>query len=347
LTILKRLCAGNLDRDGLEQMQAAFQTVLLAALDPETSEVSFENFESLVATAQEQCQRVVRDRSEDIRKTECLRPDDVQGLSDELIPMHDMFVRARECRPCAKAKSMLDPRGLKSLLIEYALLPANGSANQCLAACGLAKGSPVNFRDFLWMVRRMRQFRRNEDSDRRKAMFNAVDRDGSGNLSMIEIFRLIADLGLGPTCRDEQIEMQSLILNIDADGSGEFNSVEFEGLIQELEERIRRKERTNLWTLAAELDIEDWEVFAIREAFHTLDNRCAELLTIDSVRSLLNRLRMNLSGEQLVEMFEELDPIRCTELPVLGFVRFARMAKLDLRRLESVLARGWSLEESS
>uniref|UniRef100_A0A6U6MW91 EF-hand domain-containing protein n=1 Tax=Zooxanthella nutricula TaxID=1333877 RepID=A0A6U6MW91_9DINO len=385
--VLRRFCMANLDTVAAQRMQAAFKVVLARAVDPQRGEVSFEAFEDLFTGLQEQYQRILKERTQALILEEELDEQDLAHHSVEVLAVHDSFERA--CHVFSKGKyktpsptsptspsgpaagrtppspsprapsavcaegeaksTLIGERGLRSLLVEYEVLPVGLSAARCVAWSGLQECAEygedqelfLDFRQFLCVLRGMRAYKRGEAFGEMRAMFEMVDKDKSGNLSLSEVFGLIEDMGLSPNNKDEQFEMHRLISTLDADGSGEFNLTEFSALITELEDRIRTDKRQRAWETADDLGIPDQAVFILREAFFALDAEHCGFVDIEGMRQLVDRLRMAIPGEQLVQLVEESDQEKRGELGFIGFLRFAHAAQVDITRLDAILCRGW------
>lgn len=350
VAMLEKHCASNLDTDGFQKMQAAFQGTVQNSLDPTSGEVSFDCFEDLVSFASERSKQIMLERREEITKQEGLRPITVKEFDNELLWMFDMFKRA------ADNNSKVSLRGTKRLLIEYGLLPSEAATDEWLEECSAEPSQTVcailrclstpgatvdvpqlTFKEYLDVAREMRRFRREEACECRRALFRQVDRDNSGQLSMPEVFSLIAQLGLGPSCRDEQLEMRQLIGTYDEDESNELNFEEFEGLVQELRDRMHREERKTLWRLAARLEIQDSHVFVCREAVHKWGTDGGGCISLEGIRTMIDRLRMEMSGEELSDMLKSCDLCGRDKINIVGFIQFAHSARVDFRRLSVIL----------
>ncbi|KAK3139255.1 hypothetical protein QOZ80_5AG0380290 [Eleusine coracana subsp. coracana] len=114
--------------------------------------------------------------------------------------------------------------------------------------------------------------------------FSLFDKDGDGTITSKEFGTVMRSLGQSPT----EAELQEMVAEVDADGSGAIDFHEFLVL-------LARKMRD------AGADDE------LREAFHVFDQDQNGYISRDELRHVLENLGEKLSDEELVEMLREAD----------------------------------------
>mmetsp|Transcript_105296 Transcript_105296/g.298024 ORF Transcript_105296/g.298024 Transcript_105296/m.298024 type:complete len:750 (+) Transcript_105296:1-2250(+) len=332
--VLERLCTGNLDAQGLAELRAALRDVVASVWDPETREVGFEGFEVVAARVQEHHQRIVRERESSIVDSHGLSRKEVSAHREELVYLHESFLRAN-----TDGTGWIGKRDLLRLLIEHSLYPDDAETLQSMQTCveGFGKHGMMNFRGFLMLARCMRESHRRRAVPERRRLFERFDRDRSGLLDLREVFALVGCMGLSPKCREDQCDMQQLLACVDADGSGEFDFEEFEVLVQRLDWRIKVLQRIHERDVAVKLGFQETEVLVLREAFFVLDSSSQGALGIETLRDMASRLSLPLSNQALDEAFEAFDPEGHGALDFVGFTRFLLEVGVEFPRLQSVI----------
>jgi len=97
--------------------------------------------------------------------------------------------------------------------------------------------------------------------------FRTYDDDGSGELGMKEINRILEDFGLLPRSKEEQEQMANCIEHMDADGSGYFDVEEFQDFYQVLVERIEQGERQRILKCARGVGLSHDLVYKLQRHF--------------------------------------------------------------------------------
>lgn len=100
-----------------------------------------------------------------------------------------------------------------------------------------------SFPDILHMVFEARGRCKADMAEELSAKFVAYDRDGSGELSMQEVYLVLAEFNMLPKTKLEQRELGRVIEQLDADGSGTFQLSEFHRLWQKMSEHLRFSKR--------------------------------------------------------------------------------------------------------
>eukprot|EP00747_Dinoflagellata_sp_TGD_P100506 gnl/TRDRNA2_/TRDRNA2_168052_c0_seq1.p1 gnl/TRDRNA2_/TRDRNA2_168052_c0~~gnl/TRDRNA2_/TRDRNA2_168052_c0_seq1.p1 ORF type:complete len:895 (-),score=154.02 gnl/TRDRNA2_/TRDRNA2_168052_c0_seq1:198-2849(-) len=298
--MIERLFFWNMDAIGLKMLQSAFTDTIGRVKCPASGEVQFEGFESLIANVQEHYQRILQDRERAIKAQRELTQEDTEEHWDEIVHLHDAFMRANY-----EGHGHVTEDELRMLLIEFGLFPRDEEGLEKVAAKFQEvanEDGELSFKNFLKVVRHVRDVHKHNAQAKLKKLFDIFDFDHSGQLSMGEVSRLIADLGLTPRCRDDQREMKRLLEQIDADGSGEVSFSEFQFLVQHISTRINAAQRRREAAVAAECGYSDSELCELRDAFHTLDKDGEGVLHVAELRAALDLMRREMSCEELRKM---------------------------------------------
>ncbi|XP_062203323.1 uncharacterized protein LOC133905527 [Phragmites australis] len=123
-----------------------------------------------------------------------------------------------------------------------------------------------------------------EQIDEFREAFSLFDKDGDGTITTKELGTVMRSLGQSPT----EAELQDMVDEVDADGSGAIDFHEFLTL-------LARKMRD------AGADDE------LREAFRVFDQDQNGFISRDELRHVLENLGERLSDEELAEMLREAD----------------------------------------
>ncbi|NP_001151507.2 calmodulin [Zea mays] len=116
--------------------------------------------------------------------------------------------------------------------------------------------------------------------------FSLFDKDGDGTITTKELGTVMRSLGQSPT----EEELQEMVDEVDADGSGAIDLQEFLTL-------LARQMRE-----ASGADEDE-----LREAFHVFDQDQNGFISRDELRHVLQNLGERLSEEELAEMLREAD----------------------------------------
>jgi len=259
-----------------------------------------------MSAAQEGYHRILRERETEIMTKNCLTMADVVEFPDELVSLHDSFLRAN-----LDGGEEIDRQELRMLLIEYGLYPRSEEGQQqvdeFLSECDGDSDGQLSFAEFLLVIRNVRYlFKQNSAAELRK-VFDGYDKDRSGTLNMSEVSLLLGQLGLMPRCREDQAEMKRLLDCIDDDGSGLINFPEFQMLVQRVTERINAAKRRRERDTATKLHYAEGQVSELRDAFYALDSQGTGILSVDKLRKALDLLRLPMSAEDLQKLLDRLD----------------------------------------
>ncbi|KAH7445583.1 hypothetical protein KP509_01G015900 [Ceratopteris richardii] len=117
-----------------------------------------------------------------------------------------------------------------------------------------------------------------------KEAFSLFDKDGDGNITMLELGTVMRSLGQDPT----DAELQEMINEVDADRNGTIDFPEFLGL------------------MARKLKDTDSEE-ELREAFKVFDKDQNGYISAAELRSVMANLGEKLTDEEVDEMIREAD----------------------------------------
>jgi len=216
------------------------------------------------------------------------------------------------------------------MVLEHGLMPKDAAAHNRMvsAAENISGGEDLTFKDALMLFRQVRADQERSSEAALSELFKLYDRDDSGELNMVEICQVVADYGLTPRCREDQQAIKRLLDEVDADGSGTFEFVEFLQLIQRIEEKMQALQFQREALVAKELDYSPSQILELRDCFHMLDVDGSGALGIDELREVLNALRITMTSDELKDVLESLASRHSSQdnEPVLNFEGFMRFA---------------------
>jgi len=164
-----------------------------------------------------------------------------------------------------------------------------------------------SFLEFVYLVKRLRQIRKQRREMELKELFKQYDKDGSGELGPQEISLILEDFDLLPKSKEEQEEIASTLEEIDEDGSGNIEFAEFQIFMERVREKLERMKREEERTVAKSLGFDDSKLASFRSAFETLDPEGWGSLGISDVRQVMRMLRVNITSDALRALFDHLD----------------------------------------
>merc|ERR1712187_896394 len=109
------------------------------------------------------------------------------------------------------------------LLLELGLHPQDKGAKSCFEAwrCSFDQSGFVTFKDFLLVVRRLREKRQHGAERQLKHLFDRFDADKSSQLSVSEVSLLISEMGLQARSGEDQMVQAQILREVDIDSNGE------------------------------------------------------------------------------------------------------------------------------
>jgi len=301
--IFERICMGNLDPDGLAEMQAAFAETF-ADLANDDDQLDFDGFEALVERTREHYQRIVGIRIADICRKEALEALEKQSHKDELVLLYDSFKAAD-----SDHDGLMEFDQLSTPLFEYNLRQIDPESIDKLSALfdktDLNGDDRINFKQFLRLIRRLRKDKLELQEPHLRQTFARFDKDSSGTLDAGEIGLLLTDLGIEMNCRDDQMETRQLMKEMDKDGSGDFDFEEFTVLVQEVQERLNRAARRRQRLIARAVGFDELRFRALMGAFASLDMKDTGIVTFEQLQAFISYQARTSLGIELQSLTQE------------------------------------------
>lgn len=165
---------------------------------------------------------------------------------------------------------------LLPFMVDIGTAPPNTEEMQCLPLLDIIKefaGQYTKFPDVLELVQKARVAIRASLEEDLTASFRHYDRDGSGELSFHEIYGILEEFGMLPRTKVEQHEIGNVIEQLDRDGSGSFELMEFHDFFQMMMEQVRLSERKQEHELSSSLGISDEKFALLRRTWMSLGPR--------------------------------------------------------------------------
>lgn len=179
----------------------------------------------------------------------------------------------------------------------------------------------LDFAQFLFLMREVREIDRKARESALKEMFQAYDYDGSGKVKMHSLSRLLQHMGMQPRSRQEQGEIRLILDEADENGDGVFEFDEFVVLVQRIHERLERLCRAEEERYGVdELGMSRERTRQVRQVFKDQLADGYQALTIMELRPALDLiLPKRCSSEELHELFlsfwrEDLHGVDCKGL---------------------------------
>jgi len=277
--IFEQCSIWDLDSAGLRDIKRMFDEKVKEVRDPVTAEVNFAGFETLMSEVYERVQRAQRHREARIEQSERLEEVDVKAHRQELVSLYEAFQHE-----AGDSRVLLRSR-LPALLESRALYPDDPSVQQKLDnivedITGGGDGV-LAFKDFLRVVRFMREMIVSGSHVQLSLMFGRLDRTRKGVLHHANVINLIDMMGLVPPKPEDQVELQRLLAEARANGSGEVDLPEFERLVLRVKERMKATQQIRVSKAIHELRLHEAEVQRLRELFFAADAHDVGVLTAD------------------------------------------------------------------
>jgi len=320
--IFEHLCVLDLDSANVRTMRRLFDEKVRKVRDPNTGQVSFEGFEILMTEVQEQVQRVMRDGEAQIEVKEGLEEADMKAHQGELISLYEAY------RKVVRDDAGLSRQRVRILLVDRCLQPHDEHVQEKLdltlddIIASSNSGGLLSFRDFLRVVRFMREMIVSGSHFELSQMFTRLDKARRGYLQQSSILSLISMLGIVPRNREDQAELRRLLAEVNANGSGEVSFPEFERLVLRVKERMRASQRHRIKKAVQELRMKDAELEILLDLFQTVDTDCVGFLSAEQLRKVLDMMQRPVSQEDLEATIARICPD--TVMDFEKFLRFVR-----------------------
>lgn len=270
-------------------------------------------------------------------RVQTLRRDQERRVRDEMEIPEDLF---QECRPELTSfyqafhtydvdhGGMLDVDEIEQLLLQFGLMP-KGRAEQdavhdIIDEVDTDEIGELSFTQTLHLVKRLRRKANDDRREELRSYFDSYDRDGSGDLSMAEISKILVDLGLQPRNHEEQENIQLMMEEVDEDGTNSLDFEEFCMLFQKISEKLLMLQRSNERKQGLELGFSDQELLDFRIAYNSLDEDGDGRLEITEIRRAMNMMHLRVSPESLRNLVESLDEDGSGELSFVAFLKLVQ-----------------------
>jgi len=287
--------------------------------------VDFDGFLVLMTEMKEHAKAMRSEREQQLVSAESLTQTDVENHRDELLAMHDCFLRhAKESR-----RHLVEPEVVCALL-ESGLMPLEGEARRRVqmlvhGECIRASSEGVGFACFLKTIRSIREETKRIKLPEYRERFSRYDADRNGELSLAETSVLFSEIGLIPRCQQDQDEMKMIFDEVDHNGSGSLDFSEFQDLVQRVTEKLRSSQRRRENETGRQLGYSAHQMSELRESFFNLDTEGYGELTIDQCRTTLLMMKKSMSGTDLNEVFNEIDRNSNNRIDFVGFLYFVKV----------------------
>lgn len=301
---------------------------LLHAITNEVDEdksgsIEFSEFESLIVKSREQLSKMRRRRQREVCKEENIDEHTKEKFKGKLLELKDAFDAYDDDK-----SGHLDRREIGMLIADCGLTMRSANdreqVNEIINEMDVDGDGNIAFKEFLHLVTTLRKFSRDKNIADLKDIFQQYDKDGSESLSLAECSRMLEQMKLTPKTREEQRQIAILLEEVDEDGSGELDFNEFAQLYQHVSEKLASLNRKAELAVAKNMNLSRSKVEEYSQAFATLDPQGVGELGMDSVRRMMDLLRINISGDALYEKFCEVDE---DESGVLEFSEFLVLMK--------------------
>lgn len=206
---------------------------------------------------------------------------------------------------------------LLPFMVDIGLAPSNTEEPQCLPLIDVISEFTQKYTKFpalLEILRKGRLAVRASLEEDLTASFQYYDRDGSGQLSMQEIYGILEEFEMLPRTKAEQQEVGQVIEQLDRDGSGAFDISEFQDFFQMMIQQGRLSERKNEHDAAVSLNFSDEQFAYLRRTWMSLKPRIDGTVT-----------QMNLA-QNMVHLLQLLIPGPITDEPVRIYMRSVQQA---------------------
>lgn len=294
--------------------------------DDEHGEVDFPAFELMIVRARERLERTCRERERHVQKVANLSEKSFQKFRKDLVPLYDVFVRHD-----LDNSGFLIKSELMSMLQESGLAPRTAHEKTDMGAVFAAESDEeINFNDFLEIVLEIRFYRKDKAKDMSLERFQRYDRDKSGSLTIGELSRLLADVGLAPVNHGEQEEIANLICAVDEDGSGVIDFPEFQELCQRIDEKLRSFRFEEEMEYAMRLGFTEVQMRDLHQVFSSLDTDSSRKLDADEVRIGLAMMNKTVSHRVFEDTFRKVDVDGSGELDFMEYLEFMKLI-IDLQ----------------
>jgi len=191
----------------------------------------------------------------------------------------------------------------------------------------------INFQWFLQFVKMLRKESMDNSLESVSALFQAYDKDRSGELGMKDVCSIILELGMQPRTQQEQEAIAELLEDVDADGSGTLHLEELSNMCVRIAERKAQFQRNAENAKADSLNLSRHQKYELRRAFDALDAdgsgdlSLSEVLKAVHVHMATCPHASNLPPYQIRQIFLEVDEDQSGSVDFIEFMEL--MARID------------------
>jgi len=250
-----------------------------------------------------------------------LKDNIVEAFKNEICELKDQF----DCYDRDQS-GFLDRSELHFLINDCGLGPRNKAERKeiqmLIDSSDEDHNAQVTFMEFLHLIHGIRRLSSARCQEDLQKLFKRFDKDGSGSISFAECCRLLENVGLSPKTQQEQRHIGVLLEATDEDGNGVLDFEEFAHLCQRVKEMLQLIDHRKELKTAKSLNIAIAQLQEYKEVFEHMDENEAGQLSLECVREMVDTLHINMSGDELHEIFTQVDQDES------GFIEFTEFLKL-------------------
>lgn len=179
--------------------------------------------------------------------------------------------------------------------------------NNMLNELGSDGKEKIDFLTCIELLQEVRILAREGRRDVLWDVFMSVEKKVPGVMSVPECSQLLSKLSFSPRNRTQQRQIAAIFEASDRDGSGDYDFQEISVLVQLVHEMLQRMHHKNEMEIAAGLGMSREQLQEYHEAFDMFDEEGEGELRVADVRRLLDTLRVNASGDVLNSLVQQVD----------------------------------------
>jgi len=300
---------------------------LMAEVDADDSgELEFPEFVTLVTKVTERLQILRRQRELAIKEEYKLDNETFRQYRAEILKLKRLFDSFDK-----DDSGALDMEEVKEFIAEVGLMPANKRErdmvdSNCEEMEQLCDGD-FNFKQVLLLTQKLRRTSIENSRGEMRRLFMSYDKDRSGELSFGEVSKVLGDMGLTPSNRQQQEEIARMMEEADDDGSMELTFEEFLRLQQMITEKLKAMQREYEKEQAFEMLFTEDQLADLRNAFDVLDQDGSGSLDVSEVRRALQLMGKKVTSDRLRELMSQIEGEgrETGELDFIGFMTLVRI----------------------